>query len=238
MKQIKIKKNIIDDYKNDIPKSKTPTNDNMKNVIQENNKTPKIIIKKTINIIFNKPDNNNISTKEEVKQEINETENKSEEKEINEAENKIEENEIKETENKIEENEIYETENKSEEKEIDEKKEQIKEIDQLENIENKNENNLEMNLDINRINFSIEDSDKKIENKFEKDKEFSIEAFTKYRKSKVKFIKNEEEEDSSNEQDITLTEKYQDCENFVYFLRTQLIYCFLANKNYDESFLD
>ena len=202
MKQIKIKKNIIDDYKNDIPKSKTPTNDNMKNVIQENNKTPKIIIKKTINIIFNKPDNNNISTKEEVKQEINETENK------------------------------------SEEKEIDEKKEQIKEIDQLENIENKNENNLEMNLDINRINFSIEDSDKKIENKFEKDKEFSIETFTKYRKSKVKFIKNEEEEDSSNEQDITLTEKYQDCENFVYFLRTQLIYCFLANKNYDESFLD
>ena len=95
-----------------------------------------------------------------------------------------------------------------------------------------------MNLDINRINFSIEDSDKKIENKFEKDKEFSIETFTKYRKSKVKFIKNEEEEDSSNEQDITLTEKYQDCENFVYFLRTQLIYCFLANKNYDESFLD
>ena len=235
MKQIKIKKNIIDDYKNDIPKPKTPTNDNMKNVIQENNKTPKIIIKKTINIIFNKPDNNT-PTKEEVKQEINENENKSEEKEINEAENKIEDNEIKETENKVEENEIYETKNKEEEKEIDERKDHIEEIDQLENIENKNENNLEKNLDINRINFSIEDSDKKLENKL--DKEFSIETFTKYRKSKVKFIKNEEEEDSSNEQDITLTEKYQDCENFVYFLRTQLIYCFLANKNYDESFLD
>ena len=215
MKQIKLKRNMIDNYQNEIQRPKTPTRDSKTCFIQENNKTPKIIIKKTINIILNKPETQKIHKEEEInKEENNEEINKEENNEENKEEN-------------------YE-ENEKEELEInDDIKEQVK---QLDIFENKNEKNPEMHLDIDKNNLSIEDKVIEIKN----DKEFSIESFTKYRKSKAKhIIKNEEEvEDNNNEQDITLTEKYQDCENFVYFLRTQLIYCFLANKNYDDSFLD
>ena len=210
MKQIKLKSNIINDYQNDFQRPKTPKRDNKICFIQDNNnKTPKIIIKKTINIILNKLDKQNIKKEEEKSNEDYKLE------EINKGENNEE--------------------IKMEEIEINDIKEQVEKVD---NIENKNENEPEMDLDIDKNNFSIEDNEKIIENKF--DKEFSIESFTKYRKSKAKqLIKNEdEEEDNINEPDITLTEKYQDCENFVYFLRTQLIYYFLANKNSDDSFLD
>ena len=219
IKQIKLKRNIIDNHHIKIPK--TPKRDNKICLIPEKNtnKTPKIIIKKTINIILNKPDKQTIQreeaiSKEEIKlEEINNEENK---EKINKEEN-IEDN-------------------KMEEIEINDIKEQEEQFDI---IKNKNEFNPEMDLDIEKNNLSIEDKEKIIENKF--DKEFSIESFTKYRKSKAKqLIKNEdeEEEDNINEEDITLTEKYQDYENFVYLLRTQLIYCFLANKNYDDSFLE
>ena len=223
MKQIKLKRNLIHNYQNEIQRPKTPTRDSKTCFIQENNKTPKIIIKKTINIILNKPETQNIHKEEINKEENNEEINK---EENNEEINKEENNEENKQEN-------YE-ENEKEELEInDDINEQVK---QLDIFENKNENNPQMHLDIDKNNLSIEDKVIEIKN----DKEFSIESFTKYRKSKAKhIIKNEEEvEDNNNEQDITLTEKYQDCENFVYFLRTQLIYCFLANKNYDDSFLD
>ena len=221
IKKIKLKRNIIDNHQNDIKIPKTPKRDNKICLIPEKNtnKTPKIIIKKTINIILNKPDKQTIQreeaiSKEEIKlEEINNEENK---EKINKEEN-IEDN-------------------KMEEIEINDIKEQEEQFDI---IKNKNEFNPEMDLDIEKNNLSIEDKEKIIENKF--DKEFSIESFTKYRKSKAKqLIKNEdeEEEDNINEEDITLTEKYQDYENFVYLLRTQLIYCFLANKNYDDSFLE
>ena len=131
------------------------------------------------------------------------------------------------------------------EEEIEEKQENIldtKEIDYnkdiLDNNENKSNSNLEMNLELDKDNVIVEDQEKKNQNNIEK--EFSIESFTKYRKSKVKFNQNEDEdeEDSNNKEDITLTEKYQDYENLVYFLRSQLIYYFLVNKNSDDSFLD
>ena len=207
MKQIKFKKNIINNNQNDIQRAKTPTRDNKICFAQEKNKTPKIIIKKTINIILNKPDNYNIQPKEENSKVINMEANIAE---MNKEDNKFEDNKLEE----------IETNNRKEKEE------------KLGNIENQKENNLEIDLDIDK------NKEKMIENKF--DKEFSIESFTKYRKSKVKFIKDEDEDeqDNNNEQDITLNEKYHDCENFVYFLRTQLIYCFLANKNYENSFLD
>ena len=220
IKQIKLQRNIIDNYQNDIKNPKTPKRDNKICLIPEkNNKTPKIIIKKTINIILNKPDKQNIQREEVISKEENKLE------EINNEENKEEIN-------KEENNE----DNKMEEIEINDIKEQEEQFDK---IENKNEFNPEMDLDIEKNNLSIEDKEKIIENKF--DKEFSIESFTKYRKSKAKQLiqnEDEEEEDNINEQDITLTEKYQDYESIVYLLRTQLIYCFLANKNYDDSFLE
>ena len=199
MKQIKLKSYNVDKIQynqNDNFRPKTPTKDNKNSQIETNNKTPKIIIKKTINIIFNKPNENIIKSDNENKKEINEQEN------------------------------ILDT------KEIDYNK------DILDNNENKSNSNLEMNLELDKDNVIVEDQEKKNQNNIEK--EFSIESFTKYRKSKVKFNQNEDEdeEDSNNKEDITLTEKYQDCENLVYFLRSQLIYYFLVNKNSDDSFLD
>ena len=197
MKQIKLRSNNVqkmqyNQYENYRPK--TPTKDNKSSQIEISNKTPKIIIKKTINIIFNKPNENIIESNNENKKEINELDN------------------------------ILDT------KEIDYNK------DILDNNENKSNSNLEMNLELDKENIILDDQEKKNQNNNEKD--FSIESFTKYRKSKVKFNKNEDEEDLNNKEDITLTEKYQDYENLVYFLRSQLIYYFLVNKNNDDSFLD
>ena len=100
---------------------------------------------------------------------------------------------------------------------------------EIEDIKSKDDEDLKINdLEINEY-FDEEKENKKKE-------KFSIESFAKYRRSKVKF--NQDENDNDNEEDITLTEKYQDCENFIYFLRNQLIYCFLTNKNSNDSFLD
>ena len=107
---------------------------------------------------------------------------------------------------------------------------------------NKEENDLEEpkskseeNLNINELeNHDHDINEEKEEKKLERN--FSIESFTKYRKSKFKY--NQDDEDNINEEDISLTEKYQDCENFVYFLRTQLIYCFLTNKSYNDEIVD
>ena len=108
MKQIKLKRNIIDNYQNYIQRTKTPTRDGAKNCfIQENNKTPKIIIKKTINIIFNKQGKQNIEREEEIKKEENKEKISKEEnkEELNKEENNEEKNkEGNNEENKIEEN--------------------------------------------------------------------------------------------------------------------------------------
>ena len=85
MKQIKLKSYNVDKIQynqNDIFRPKTPTKDNKNSQIEINNKTPKIIIKKTINIIFNKPNENIIKSDNENKKEINEQENILDTKEI------------------------------------------------------------------------------------------------------------------------------------------------------------
>ena len=64
----------------------------------------------------------------------------------------------------------------------------------------------------------------------------NIESFNKYRKSKSKLNKSKNE--SINEGDSTIYEKYQDCENLIYYLRIQLIYCFIKNSKNNESFND
>jgi len=94
MKQIKLKRNLIHNYQNEIQRPKTPTRDSKTCFIQENNKTPKIIIKKTINIILNKPETQNIHKEEINKEENNEEINNKENKEENYEENEKEELEI------------------------------------------------------------------------------------------------------------------------------------------------
>ena len=62
----------------------------------------------------------------------------------------------------------------------------------------------------------------------------SIENFTKYRKNKQKLNNSR----SFKEGDISQNELYQDYENLIFYLRTQLIYCFIANNKYNESYND
>ena len=66
-------------------------------------------------------------------------------------------------------------------------------------------------------------------------KKSSIEMFTKYIKNKAKVNSSNE---SIHDGDTTLNEKYQDYENLIFYLRTQLIYCFINNKKNNDSCVD
>ena len=55
--------------------------------------------------------------------------------------------------------------------------------------------------------------------------------------TKIKLNKNVVEK-INNGDFITETEKYEDYQNFIFYLRAQLIYCFLTNKNHEDSLLD
>ena len=189
IKQIKLQNNNIDNskqYDYDYYRPKTPTKQNKNYIIENNNKTPKIIIKKTINIIVNKSKDN-----------INESNNENK-KELNEIENDFN---IKE---------------KDDDKQI------------LNNIEKKDDENDLMNLDIdikdNNINNEIEQEI--IEDNVDEDIS-----------NKIKLNKNFVEK-INNGDFITETEKYEDYQNFIFYLRAQLIYCFLTNKNNEDSLLD
>ena len=59
--------------------------------------------------------------------------------------------------------------------------------------------------------------------------------FTKYIKNKSKLNLSSE---SIHDGDTTLNEKYQDYENLIFYLRTQLIYCFISNKKNNDSCAD
>ena len=197
IKQIKMQKNINNNYQYDYYRPKTPSknnNNNKSSKLEINNKTPKIIVKKTLNIIVvkNKEYNNNIK-KDEI------------EKELNVANNHI----------------------KSNEKELN------KEI--LDNTEKKIEENLAQNLEINENNIFTENTAKNLGENFNED--ISIDNSPKLRSNKVKLneIKNKER---NNEQYIDHFEKYDDCENFIFLLRAQLINCFLSYRNNGDSILD
>ena len=69
-------------------------------------------------------------------------------------------------------------------------------------------------------------------------KKNSIKNFAEYRKGVNKLNKSKNKKDESiKEGDLTLYEKYQDYENLIFYLRTQLIYCFITNRKNDE-FID
>ena len=155
--------------------------------------------------------------------------------------------------NNIDENENKEKEiNKVKKKDIkkeEEKKEDKKSINSDELSDSSENNNLNINNEINK-NDVVTNSDKNLHRNIkifskkrvgkDKRKSFaiphlrsSIESFTKYIKKKSKF--NKSNSDVIKEGDITLNEKYQDYENLIFYLRTQLIYCFIFNtKNYDS----
>ena len=64
-----------------------------------------------------------------------------------------------------------------------------------------------------------------------------IESFKKYRKNKSKLNKSSKNE-SNNDNNTSFNEKYEDYENLIFYLRAQLIYCFLCNSKNNESFND
>ena len=124
------------------------------------------------------------------------------------------------------------------------------------NNENKNKlNEFENNLNINK-----KDSDKQILNDIEKkddennlmNSDIDIKENNKSNENKEEIIEDNFDEDFSNnvilnkKSDekidntpfITETEKYEDYQNFIFYLRAQLIYCFLTNKNHEDSLLD
>jgi hypothetical protein len=133
---------------------------------------------------------------------------------------------------------------KSEEK-VEESKSSIESDESSENsnlnINNEmNKKNIETNSDKN-LHRNIKIISKKRNNK-DKRKSFaiphkrsSIEMFTKYIKNKSKLNLSSE---SIHDGDTTLNEKYQDYENLIFYLRTQLIYCFISNKKNNDSCAD
>ena len=100
------------------------------------------------------------------------------------------------------------------------------------NINRKSDKNLRRNIKI--IPKKINNKDKRKSFAFP-NKRSSIEMFTKYIKNKAKLNLSNE---SIHEGDITLNEKFQDYENLIFYLRTQLIYCFIGNKKGYDSCAD
>ena len=131
------------------------------------------------------------------------------------------------------------------EKKDEESKSSIKSDESSENsnlnINNElSKNNVETNSDKN-LRRNIKIISKKIDNNDKRksfaipNKRSSIEMFTKYIKNKAKLNLSNE---SIHDGDITLNEKFQDYENLIFYLRTQLIYCFIGNKKIYDSCAD
>ena len=134
---------------------------------------------------------------------------------------------------------------KKDEKKVEESKSSI-ESDQSSENSNLNINNemSKKNIDTNsdkNLRRNIKIISKKINNKDKRksfaipNKRSSIEMFTKYIKNKAKLNLSNE---SMHDGDITLNEKFQDYENLIFYLRTQLIYCFIGNKKVYDSCAD
>ena len=224
------------------------------------------ILKKTISISVNRK-NKSLSKENINKNKLREIiENKDEKQNINlNIEDNKEKQEIYKENNKEEKQELNNGKKAEEKIKInieDEKegKEKInledqKEENNVENDEKNNHHNLSINNDILKIDNIITNSEKNIYRNFKLIKKpiilndfkrkslvdfpkyrRSIESFTQYRKKKSKLNKSKNE--SVNEGDITLYEKYQDYENLIYYLRTQLIFCFINNSKNNEPYND
>ena len=104
----------------------------------------------------------------------------------------------------------------------------------MENKENKDDENIINNKEINTKDLNFEEKEKEQEIKLDED--FSNKSLENFENNIMKsnIIENED----INYKDINENEKYDDFENLVFFLRTQLIYCFLNNKNTSDSFID
>ena len=191
IKKIKLLGNKNANIQYDNYKPKTPKRYNKNNIIKINNKTPEIIIKKTINIFFNKSNKTKF---------INDKESK---KELNEENNYI---------------------SKNEKGDYNEKNNEKEDYDILAN-----------RVVIVGNNLNNEENDEKFRNKLNED--FSFQNFTKLRKNK-NILKQFKDGDVNNGEKQSETEKFDDYENFILFFRIQLIYCFLSNKNINDSLLD
>jgi len=101
------------------------------------------------------------------------------------------------------------------------------------NIDTNSDKNLHRNIKI--ISQKLNVNDKRKSFAIPPHKRSSIEMFTKYIKNKTKLNQSNE---SIHDGDTTLNEKYQDYENLIFYLRTQLIYCFLGNKKNNDSCAD
>jgi len=100
------------------------------------------------------------------------------------------------------------------------------------NIDTNSDKNLHRNTKITSKKINYKDKRKSFAFP---NKRSSIEMFTEYIKNKAKLnLSNESIKDG----DITLNEKFQDYENLIFYLRTQLIYCFIGNKKMNDSFAD
>ena len=208
IRQIKIQKNISNykQFENYRPKTPEKKYKNNSPALKINNKTPKIIIKKTLNIILSKNKAfNNYRKKGEIEKDIIET-------------NKDVILKDKEYDGK---NDI-----------ILKEKEQSEEI--LDNTEKNNEEKSIKNIEINEDNINIKNIEEKLEDKFNEDS--AINNSSKLRNNNIKLSEIENIE-INNEKYIDKQEKYDDCENFIFLLRAQLIGCFLSYNN-EDSILD
>ena len=143
------------------------------------------------------------------------------------------------------ENENQKIRNKKEEKNVEKKRTEINES--FESLENSNLNIAE---EINKKNenknndISLhKNNNMLIKKDFLKDEgkniiinhiRSPIENFIKHKKDKIKYNNSK----SIIEGDITLNEKYQDCKNFIFFLRNQLIYCYITKTKNNNSYFD
>ena len=81
-------------------------------------------------------------------------------------------------------------------------------------------------IDIKENNKSNENKEEIIEDNFDEDFSNNV------------ILNKKSDEKIDNTPFITETEKYEDYQNFIFYLRAQLIYCFLTNKNHEDSLLD
>ena len=81
-------------------------------------------------------------------------------------------------------------------------------------------------IDLKENNKSNENKEEIIEDNFDEDFSNNV------------ILNKKSDEKIDNTPFITETEKYEDYQNFIFYLRAQLIYCFLTNKNHEDSLLD
>ena len=222
IKRIKLHRNITQNMSESRIKKLIPSKSakNSLPILTDNNNNiiTKKIKKKTISITVNRDMNNiNISiNKDKIKEIIG---NKEEEKEVTQKENKDKEKTNKKEKSIDKDNNLNLFEDK---------------INEENYIFTNSEKRLHRNFKLIKKSYLNQDKRKSLVNipRIKK----SIENFTKLRKSRHKLNKNNS--GIFNNGDISQSEIYQDYENLIFYLRTQLIYFFITKHKYNESYND